>query len=281
MPRNKTTGVTQPLGVRCDMAIPANRGCRSQCRPVVASVAAKVSSASNRAWLGNGCRTAARLRVGPPAPAVPYRPGLASVPAWRSPRVPAQPWGWWPAPRPPRTARPDMRQPSPLQAKPEPYRGSFVRLIVKSSPSLASRWKLPPGPGTREMGFNSSYPGCAPPTPHRSRLGETQHAHIVHGGVPGSEVSLDQLLQGSFSSSASASSRWRRSRPPASSGAWWHQPARQERAVACSDGRSSRPPSTSAALWLQPVSGACVQPGVRDGRNGLVGQAFSLEEVLA
>jgi hypothetical protein len=32
---------------------------------------------------------------------------------------------------------------------------------------------------------------------------------------------------------------------------------------------------------LKPVSGACVQPGVRDGRNGLVGSAFSLEEVLA
>lgn len=45
---------------------PANRGCRSPCRPVVASVAAKLSSAGNRAWLGNGCRTAARLRVGPP-----------------------------------------------------------------------------------------------------------------------------------------------------------------------------------------------------------------------
>jgi hypothetical protein len=28
-------------------------------------------------------------------------------------------------------------------------------------------------------------------------LGETRHAHIVHGGgVPGSEVSLDQLLHG-------------------------------------------------------------------------------------
>src|SRR5215211_5103998 len=85
---------------------------------------------------------------------------------------------------------------SAFAGEPEVYRGSFVRLIVRSSASLASRWKLPPGPGTREMGFNSSYPGCAPPTPHRSRLGETQHAHIVHGGVPGSEVSLDQLLHG-------------------------------------------------------------------------------------
>jgi hypothetical protein len=263
------------------MAIPANRGCRSPCRPVVASVAAKVSSAGNRAWLGNGCRTAARLRVGPPAPAVPHRQAQPrSPPGVRLGRRPSHGDGG--GPEAPAYRKTSYEAASAFAGEPEVYRGAFVRLIVKSSASLASRWKLPPGQGTSGMGFNSSYPGWAPPTPHGSRLGETRHAlSSTAAACRDQRFPLISSCMVSFSSSASASSRSRRSRPPASSGAWWHQPARQARAVACSDEGSSRPPSKSAALWLQPVSGACVQPGVRDGRNGLVGQAFSLEEVLA
>jgi hypothetical protein len=153
------------------MAIPANRGCRSQCRPVVASVAAKVSLASNRAWLGNGCRTAARLRVGPPAPAVLHRQAQPrSPPGVRLGRRPSLGDGG--RPRGPAYRKTRYEAAFAFAGEPEVGRGSFVRLIVKSSASLASQWELPPGQGTREeMGFTSSYPGCAPPTPHRSRLG--------------------------------------------------------------------------------------------------------------
>jgi hypothetical protein len=149
MPRNKTTGVTQPFGVRCDMAIPANRGCRSQCRPVVASVAAKVSSASNRAWLGNGCRTAARLRVGPPPrPCRSARHSLGHRLAFASGAGPAM--GMVAGPEAPAYRKTSYEAASAFAGEPEVYRGAFVRLIVKSSASLASRWKLPPGKGRAE-----------------------------------------------------------------------------------------------------------------------------------
>jgi hypothetical protein len=86
---------------------------------------------------------------------------------------------------------------SAFAGEPEVYRGAFVRLIVKSSASLASRWKLPPGKGRAEWASTLPIQDAL----HRLRtaavLGETRHAHIVHGGgVPGSEVSLDQLLHG-------------------------------------------------------------------------------------
>jgi len=175
------------------MAIPANRDCRSPCRPVVASVAASCRQRVTEP----GSATVVGLRHGwdwPPRPGRAAPPGIASVTAWRSPRAPAQPWGWWPAPRPRKTS---YEAASAFAGEPEVYRGSFVRLIVRSSASLASRWKLPPGKGPEK--WVSTLP--IQDALHRRRtaavLGETGRAHIVHGGgVPGSEVFLDQLLHG-------------------------------------------------------------------------------------
>lgn len=134
---------------------PANRGCRSPCRPVVASVAAKVSSAGNRAWLGNGCRTAARLRVGPPPrPCRTARHSLGHRLAFASGAGPAM--GMVAGPEAPRTARPAMRQPPPLHANRRciglicpPHRKV---ISVAGQPVEIAAWQ-----GTREMGFNSSY----------------------------------------------------------------------------------------------------------------------------
>jgi hypothetical protein len=99
-----------------------------------------------------GSATVVGLRHGwdwPPAPAVPHRQAQPrSPPGVRLGRRPSHGDGG--GPEAPAYRKTSYEAASAFAGEPEVYRGAFVRLIVKSSASLASRSKLPPGKGRAE-----------------------------------------------------------------------------------------------------------------------------------